>query len=34
MPKKKIEARPSTIHGNGVFATEAIKKGERIVRVG
>ena len=32
MPKKKIEARLSTIHGNGVFATEAIKKGERIVR--
>ena len=29
---KKIEARLSTIHGNGVFATEAIKKGERIVR--
>ena len=32
MPKKKIEARLSTIHGNGVFATEAIAKGERIVR--
>jgi len=37
MPKsksspKKIEARLSPIHGNGVFATEAIKKGERIVR--
>ena len=31
MPKK-IEARLSTIHGNGVFATEAIMKGERIVR--
>ena len=30
--KKKIEARLSTIHGNGVFATEAIKKGEYIVR--
>ena len=30
--KKKIEARLSQIHGNGVFATEAIKKGERIVR--
>ena len=29
---KKIEARLSPIHGNGVFATEAIKKGERIVR--
>lgn len=37
MPKskskeKKIEARLSPIHGNGVFATEAIRKGERIVR--
>ena len=35
MPKKKrkkIEARLSPIHGNGVFATETIKKGERIVR--
>ena len=32
MPKKKIEARLSKIHGNGVFATEAIAKGERIVR--
>lgn len=32
MPRKKIAARLSTIHGNGVFATEAIKKGERIVR--
>jgi len=30
--KKKIEARLSEIHGNGVFATEAIRKGERIVR--
>ena len=30
--KKKIEARLSPIHGNGVFATDAIKKGERIVR--
>jgi SET domain-containing protein len=30
--EKKIEARLSPIHGNGVFATEAIKKGERIVR--
>ena len=30
--KKKIEARLSSIHGNGVFATEAIGKGERIVR--
>lgn len=37
MPKsksepKKIEARLSPIHGNGVFATAAIKKGERVVR--
>ena len=32
MPKKKIVARLSSIHGNGVFATEAIAKGERIVR--
>src|SRR3546814_8249832 len=32
MPKKKIAARLSPIHGNGVFATEAIEKGERIVR--
>lgn len=31
MPKK-IERRQSSIHGNGVFATEAIAKGERIVR--
>ncbi|MBP6216637.1 MAG: SET domain-containing protein-lysine N-methyltransferase [Luteimonas sp.] len=30
--KKKIEARLSPIHGNGVFATETIKKGERIIR--
>ena len=30
--KKKIEARQSEIHGNGVFATEAIAKGERIIR--
>ena len=30
--KHKIEARLSPIHGNGVFAREAIKKGERIVR--
>ena len=29
---KKIEARLSSIHGNGVFATEAIAKGERIIR--
>ena len=31
MPKKKrkkIEARLSPIHGNGVFATESIKKGD------
>src|SRR3546814_11734587 len=32
MPKKKIAARLSPIHGNGVFATEALEKGERIVR--
>jgi len=32
MPKKKIAARLSPIHGNGVFAEEAIRKGERIVR--
>src|SRR3546814_3807311 len=32
MPKKKIAAPLSPIHGNGVFATEAIEKGERIVR--
>ncbi len=31
MPKK-IEARRSEIHGNGVFATAAIAKGERVVR--
>ena len=30
--KHKIERRQSSIHGNGVFATEAIAKGERIVR--
>ncbi len=30
--KKKIEARLSPIHGNGVFATELIEKGERVVR--
>lgn len=30
--KKKIEARLSQIHGNGVFAIEAISKGERIIR--
>ncbi len=29
---KKIERRESDIHGNGVFATEAIAKGERVVR--
>ena len=32
MPKKKIVARLSSIHGNGVFADEPILKGERIVR--
>ena len=30
MPRK-IEARKSDIHGNGVFALAAIRKGERIV---
>src|SRR5690606_2658636 len=29
---KKIVARGSEIHGKGVFATEVIEKGERIVR--
>lgn len=28
----KIEARRSKIHGNGVFARQPLKKGERIVR--
>lgn len=35
MPKKKqkkIEARVSSIHGNGVFAAEDIAKGERVIR--
>ncbi|MEP6632718.1 MAG: SET domain-containing protein-lysine N-methyltransferase [Luteimonas sp.] len=34
MPKKtkKIAARRSDIHGNGVFASDVIEKGERIVR--
>lgn len=34
MPKKnkKIEARQSSIHGNGVFATATIRKGERIIQ--
>lgn len=31
MPKK-IEARRSAIHGNGVFATGALAAGERIIR--
>lgn len=31
MPKK-IERRQSSIHGNGVFATAPIAKGERVVR--
>ena len=31
MPKK-IEARRSAIHGNGVFATADLAKGERVVR--
>ena len=30
MPKK-IQARKSSIHGNGVFALEALRKGERVV---
>lgn len=30
--QKKIEARLSSIHGNGVFATDALAKGERVVR--
>ncbi len=30
--EKKIEARLSPIHGNGVFATAAIAAGERIIR--
>ena len=30
--KKKIEARMSPIHGNGIFATELIRKGERVIR--
>ena len=30
--EKKIEARLSPIHGNGVFATVAIAAGERIIR--
>ncbi len=30
MPKK-IQARKSTIHGNGVFALEALRKGERVI---
>ena len=30
MPKK-IQARKSTIHGNGVFALEALAKGERVI---
>ena len=33
MPRK-IEARKSDIHGNGVFALAAIRKGERIVLCG
>lgn len=32
MAKKKIAARLSPIHGNGVFATAAIAKGERVIR--
>jgi SET domain-containing protein len=30
--QKKIEARLSSIHGNGVFAIDALAKGERVVR--
>lgn len=30
--KSKIEARLSPIHGNGVFAKEPIKKGERVIQ--
>ena len=30
--KRKIVARRSEIHGNGVFANEQIEKGERIIR--
>lgn len=30
--KRKVEARKSEIHGNGVFATADIAKGERIIR--
>lgn len=30
--QKKIERRESDIHGNGVFSTDAIAKGERIIR--
>ncbi len=29
---RKIERRKSDIHGNGVFATEAIAKGEQVIR--
>src|SRR5690606_26433901 len=29
---KKIEARVSPIHGNGVFATDDIAEGERVIR--
>jgi len=31
-PKPNIQLRRSTIHGNGVFATQVIPKGARIVR--
>ena len=27
----KIATRKSTIHGNGMFAVEALKKGERLI---
>lgn len=32
MARKKIKARKSSIHGNGVFAAEPIAEGEQIVR--
>lgn len=32
MANQKIVARRSPIHGNGVFATDAIEKGERIIQ--
>ena len=29
---KKVEARLSPIHGNGIFATDDIATGERVIR--